>query len=144
MLISSIQDNKICFTRLLGGVSVIMDIEVLYKLKRTPPVRGINLIIVIIILEVISMEHRCGPLSSFEPLSVQTVFRSLYNTNMGLNNSQSVLIDLGPYLQSAFPLSSRAVKSWVHHSLINFHSIICSTNVYCILAKGSGAILDSR
>lgn len=37
-----------------------MDVEVLYKLKRTPHVRGVNLIIIIIILGVISMEHRCG------------------------------------------------------------------------------------
>ena len=44
-----------------------MDVEVLYKLKRTPHVRGVNLII-IIILGVISMEHRCGLQSSFEPL----------------------------------------------------------------------------
>lgn len=63
-------------------------------------------------------------------LSVLTVFRSLYNTDMGLNNSQSMLIELGLY--SAFPLSSRAVKSWIRHSSINFHSVICSTNVYCM------------
>ena len=49
---------------------------------------------------------------------------------MGLNNSQLMLTVLGPYLQSAFPLSSRAVKSWIHRSAINFHSVIHSTNVY--------------
>lgn len=49
---------------------------------------------------------------------------------MGLNNSQSMLIALGLYLQSALPLSSRAVKSWIHYSSVNFHSVIHSINVY--------------
>ena len=51
---------------------------------------------------------------------------------MGLNSSQLMLTALGPNLQSTFPLSSRTVKSWIHRSSINFHSIINSTNVYCM------------
>lgn len=117
---------------LSGGVNVIMEGEVLYKLESTPHIRGVTIIIIIIILVVISTECRCGLSSSLEPLSVQIVFRSFYDTDMGLNNSQSVLIALDPYLQSGFPLSSSTVKSWVHHSSINFHSLIHSTNVYCM------------
>lgn len=49
---------------------------------------------------------------------------------MGLNTSQSMLIALGPYLQSALPLSSRAVKSRIHHSSVNFHSVIHSASIY--------------
>lgn len=43
-----------------------------------------------------------------------------------------MLIALGPYLQSALPLSSRAAKGWIHHSSVNFHPAIHSANSYCM------------
>lgn len=111
------------------------------QLKRTPPIKGVfNIIIIIVILEVISMECKCSLWSSFEPLSVQIVFRSLYPAQYGIE--QQPTNANSPQLQNACPLSSRAVKSWSHHSSVNFHCHSfnkCFLYVCCV----SGTTFDS-